>query len=68
MPLKNEMIIGADLNAAIGIQKTCKNECKSKTKDTINDLIGLHGDNMTQVQLHQRSLEKVRLLSLKNVL
>jgi len=40
--LKNEIIIGTDINAAIGICRIHKFEGESNNDDTINDLIGPH--------------------------
>jgi len=44
IPLKNEIIIGADINAAIGIRELQEPDEENDNDDTINDLISLHGN------------------------
>jgi len=43
-PLKNEIIISADINAAIGVHGMYKFEGKNVNYDTINNVIGPHGN------------------------
>ena len=42
IPLKNEIIIGADINAAIVICRIYECEGENNNDNTINDLIGPH--------------------------